>query len=391
MPMRSLSGKESHLLSVTKAISDYTASVEEMSEYVVLRNGVFSTRPINGFFTNSLIPLTSLLPDELPDGNVIINVLLLANSDSLFILEYVDKDNSKIMTFPQFQSKISTFGQNLIIETSTFDQILCLKKGKFDLIKISSEELFSVQNTSRISHAYSLFASIIQKEKSILTKLQQFYDMYEFSSFNHHLSKRNILDIFSPYSVDQIGTTSNNNFRLMNNNFNTMQSISKKLYHSQNKMAKALKNLSVDEKKIHYQTLFLEYTDISNRLHEAFIYSLAEIMKSVKPSRTIKIIFNLMTSSQYCELNQCFSAPIFNQINKTHLQVQFSKTYQTLQKAIFLSCTIYHDMTTSVYSHSLAFLTKNGTLNFDNKQLSSIQISFISNANIDSIRRKKMT
>ena len=152
-------------------------------------------------------------------------------------------------------------------------------------------------------------------------------------------------------------------------------------------MAKALKNLSVDEKKIHYQTLFLEYTDISNRLHEAFIYSLAEIMKSVKPSRTIKIIFNLMTSSQYCELNQCFSAPIFNQINKTHLQVQFSKTYQTLQKAIFLSCTIYHDMTTSVYSHSLAFLTKNGTLNFDNKQLSSIPISFISNANIDSIRR----
>ena len=62
----------------------------------------------------------------------------------------------------------------LIIKTSTFDQILCLKEGKFDLIKISSVELFSVQNTSRISHAYSLFASIIQKEKSILTKLQQF-------------------------------------------------------------------------------------------------------------------------------------------------------------------------------------------------------------------------
>ena len=82
-------------------------------------------------------------------------------------------------------------------------------------------------------------------------------------------------------------------------------------------------------KKLHYQTLFLEYTDIANQLHEAFVYSLAEIIKSIQPSRTIKIIFNLMTSSSYCELNQCFSAPIFNQINKTHLQVQFSKTYHT--------------------------------------------------------------
>ena len=385
--MRTISGKESHLLSITRSISGYTTSLEEMSGYIVLKGGVFSTRPIIGFFTNSLIPLTSLLPGALPTGNVIINVLLLANSDSFFILEYIEKDNSKIMTFHQFQTRISSFGQSLIVQTSTFDKILCLKNGKFDLIRISSEELFSVQNTSRISHAYSLFTNIKNKEKSILTKLQQFHDMYESSSFSHHLSKRNILDIFSPYSINQIGTTSNNNFKLMNKNFNTMQSISKKLYHSQNKIAKAVKDLGADDKKLHYQTLFLEYTDIANQLHEAFVYSLAEIIKSIQPSRTIKIIFNLMTSSSYCELNQCFSAPIFNQINKTHLQVQFSKTYQTLQKAIFLSCTIYHDMTTSIYSHSLGFLTKNGTLNFDNKKLSSIPISFISNANIDSVRR----
>ena len=38
-----------------------------------------------------------------------------------------------------------------------------------------------------------------------------------------------------------------------------MQSISKKLYPSQNKMAKAVKNLGADEKKLQYQTLFLEY------------------------------------------------------------------------------------------------------------------------------------
>ena len=52
-------------------------------------------------------------------------------------------------------------------------------------------------------------------------------------------------------------------------------------------MAKAIKDLSVDEKKIHY----LEYTEISNQLYEAFTYSLSEIKKSVNPSKTIKIIF----------------------------------------------------------------------------------------------------
>ena len=195
--MRTISGKESHLLSITRSISGYTTSLEEMSGYIVLKGGVFSTRPIIGFFTNSLIPLTSLLPGALPTGNVIINVLLLANSDSFFILEYIEKDNSKIMTFHQFQTRISSFGQSLIVQTSTFDKILCLKNGKFDLIRISSEELFSVQNTSRISHAYSLFTNIKNKEKSILTKLQQFHDMYESSSFLIIFQK----EIFWTYSL----------------------------------------------------------------------------------------------------------------------------------------------------------------------------------------------
>lgn len=221
-----------------------------------------------------------------------------------------------------------------------------------------------------------------------MSKLQQFSDILQSSTLSHHLSKRNLLDIlFSSYSIDQIGETSNRNFKSMNDNFNKMKSFSEKLWHSQNQMAQTIKNLNIDEKKVHYQTLYLEFAQISSNIYELFIYALSQIKKSVKPTRTVNIIFELMTGSQFCELNQCFSAPVFNQINETYLQVTFTKTFQTLKRAIFVSCTIYNDMTVSVYSHSLAFLTKNGTLHFDNKKLSSIPLSFLSNSNIDNIRR----
>ena len=221
-----------------------------------------------------------------------------------------------------------------------------------------------------------------------MSKLQQFSDILQSSTLSHHLSKRNLLDIlFSSYSIDQIGETSNRNFKSMNDNFNKMKSFSEKLWHSQNQMAQTIKNLNIDEKKVHYQTLYLEFAQISSNIYELFIYALSQIKKSVKPTRTVNIIFELMTGSQFCELNQCFSAPVFNQINETYLQVTFTKTFQTLKRAIFVSCTIYNDMTVSVYSHSLAFLTKNGTLHFDNKKLSSIPLSFLSNSNIENIRR----
>ena len=221
-----------------------------------------------------------------------------------------------------------------------------------------------------------------------MSELQQFSDMLHSPTLSHHLSKRNLLDIlFSSYSIDQIGETSNRNFKSMNDNFNKMKSFSEKLWHSQNQMAQTIKNLNIYEKKVHYQTLYLEFAQISSNIYELFIYALSQIKKSVKPTRTVNIIFELMTGSQFCELNQCFSAPVFNQINETYLQVTFTKTFQTLKRAIFVSCTIYNDMTVSVYSHSLAFLTKNGTLHFDNKKLSSIPLSFLSNSNIDNIRR----
>ena len=190
-----------------------------------------------------------------------------------------------------------------------------------------------------------------------MSKLQQFSDILQSSTLSHHLSKRNLLDIlFSSYSIDQIGETSNRNFKSMNDNFNKMKSFSEKLWHSQNQMAQTIKNLNIYEKKVHYQTLYLEFAQISSNIYELFIYALSQIKKSVKPTRTVNIIFELMTGSQFCELNQCFSAPVFNQINETYLQVTFTKTFQTLKRAIFVSCTIYNDMTVSVYSHSLAFL-----------------------------------
>ena len=177
-----------------------------------------------------------------------------------------------------------------------------------------------------------------------MSKLQQFSDILQSSTLSHHLSKRNLLDIlFSSYSIDQIGETSNRNFKSMNDNFNKMKSFSEKLWHSQNQMAQTIKNLNIYEKKVHYQTLYLEFAQISSNIYELFIYALSQIKKSVKPTRTVNIIFELMTGSQFCELNQCFSAPVFNQINETYLQVTFTKTFQTLKRAIFVSCTIYND------------------------------------------------
>ena len=381
--------KESHVLSISQAIEGYRASIIDMTAHVTQREGSFYTKPIIAFFSNSLNQFTDLTPGHLPDENMVFNALLLANCSTLFFIEYGFKDNSKITPLLNFKTQIATqFGQVLDIQEKNYDQVLSLKTKKFDLIPLNSQEMFKVQNTTKLHQISVLFKGIVIKEQKLLHKLEKFANMLSHNTLDHIRKKRNLMDlIFSDYSLDQVGSTANKNYKAMNSNFQTMKSVSKKLWHQQNKLAQAINSLTAQEKKVHYQTLYLEYSQIANNIFEAFMYNLNQIKKNIQPSFTIQIIFELMTKNEFCDLNQCFSDPIFSSFNETFIQVSFTKSYQTLKKGLFISCTIFPDMTTSIYSHVLGFIGSDNAIHFDDKKLSTIQKSFLSHSKIDDVRR----
>ena len=97
--------------------------------------------------TSALVDFTSLTQANLPPGNVLINVLMLAGSQHLFTTHSGSEEVSQVFTQSRFLSLMTSHSeQDIVIASKKFDQILSLQNSIFSMIELNTNNTYFVQN-----------------------------------------------------------------------------------------------------------------------------------------------------------------------------------------------------------------------------------------------------
>ena len=188
--------------------------------------------------------------------------------------------------FPGFTATLrNTFGQTVIPTRQPFNQGLVLEAGQFKFVNMNTSDIYEVQNTVDMSQAYRTFSQLINQDQKFLNQLESFMSMLinsqvfepsstpvptakqlskrsikafpsvhtsyyirnlmfsrvptnDLTSNNGRIrNKRNIADIFSPYSVQSIGDTAGENYAKLNLNFDQIHHTEERLSHQQTVLA----------------------------------------------------------------------------------------------------------------------------------------------------------
>ena len=81
----------------------------------------------------------------------------------------------------------------------------------------------------------------------------------------HSVTKRSILDIFTPYSLSHVGDTANENYKIMNRNFRDVHDTELKLSHQQTVLFTNFHDLTDDQLDIARKELYLELRSLKSR------------------------------------------------------------------------------------------------------------------------------
>ena len=219
------------------------------------------------FITSSAHTFALLDPANLPIQPIAIDVWILRNQNVILTTKY-QSDSGLNWQFSTFtQGLKSRFNQDITFTKQAFNQVLVLRNSIFSFANFDSEEMFLCKNSSHLFKVAVLFAQIIEQENSFLTELTSFQSMLYKAKIltttilpigstrpkrdeiivqtknltvqssakmsNIKRLRRNIGDIFSPYSVTSIGDTANQNYKRMNHNFQTIHITEQKLSHAQ--------------------------------------------------------------------------------------------------------------------------------------------------------------
>ncbi len=202
----------------------------------------------------------------------------------------------------------------------------------------------------------------------------------------HSLLKRSILDIFTPYSLNTVGDTANDNYRIMNRNFHDVHDTELKLSHQQTVLYENLGELTSQQLDVAQKELYLELRSLKTRYFQDFLFSLEQILQNNRLDSAYEIIFELLRTHQFCNSDTCLTAPIFTVISDSKIQITVQKALQSLAKAVFISCTVLQNDRTSVYSHQIA-LVDGPNLHFQEDQLPSIRATDLVHPSIDKMTR----
>ena len=122
-------------------------------------------------------------------------------------------------------------------------------------------------------------------------------------SLNNQFSnrtKRNIFDIFTPYTINDLGATANNNYRLVNRNFENVHITEEKLSHAQKQLHEQYSSLNTKEMSLFRKELYLELRTLKSTFYSSFIFDLQEILTTNSLDKTYVIVFELLRSVEYC-------------------------------------------------------------------------------------------
>jgi hypothetical protein len=199
-------------------------------------------------------------------------------------------------------------------------------------------------------------------------------------------TKRNIFDIFTPYSINDLGNTASQNYKLVNRNFKEIHITEEKLSHAQSALHAQYDSLNRQEMTLFRKELYLELRTLKATFYADFIFDLQEILKTNSLDQNYVIVFELLRSIEYCFQIKCYSLPIFSIQKDNSIQITVQSMTQTLSKAEYVSCTVLANQRTSIYSHQLAIF-REGKLHFQLDSLPSLTLLQLKQPEIDTITR----
>ena len=200
-------------------------------------------------------------------------------------------------------------------------------------------------------------------------------------------NKRDIADIFSPYSVQSIGDTAAENYAKLNLNFDQIHHTEERLSHQQTALAQTFKALNTDERQVKRKELYLELRAFRTSFFQNFMFDMLDILKHNTLDPVYNILFELLRKHEFCYSATCYTLPIFSVLNKTTIQISVQTAEQSLVPAVYVSCTIMPNLRTSIFSHQIAILDGNN-LNFQADQLPSIPLETLHDPKVDEATRQ---
>jgi hypothetical protein len=249
-------------------VLELSTSIAQLKAEIIVEQTSAKLPPSLGFMTSSEFHYSQYNAKTLPE-NALFSAWILRNEITI-LSHKVSTDQILHFTFQTFKTMINHgFSQNIAIQQENFIQILVVDKSKLKFISFDADELFNVQLTSNVLLVNDLFKDIIQKESQFLEQITAFQTMLETSEIITtqapieknvipSLSKRSILDVFSPYSVGNLADTANVNYKLINRNFKQAHSAEKKLSHRQFVLAQQFNQYSSAQKLTQQKELYLE-------------------------------------------------------------------------------------------------------------------------------------
>jgi hypothetical protein len=382
--------------------------------------------------SGSSTAFSSLDPQNLPTDPTSLDIWILRDQNIILSTHIISEESMNLQFAGFIKNILTTFGQVITVTPQPFHQALVLREKIFSFERMDSNIKYAAKTNKRVLQIATLFQQIVTQELSFLSQLQAFTKMLldanifttpppaqsttpqvtrnkrriaQFNSSNKscnncggkmsnsfnkilhsNRNKRNIFDIFTPYSVNELGSTANQNYQLVNRNFANVHITEKKLTHAQKQLHENFASLDTKEKALFRKELYLELRSLRSTYYSDFLFDLKEILKTNQLDKSYAIIFELLRNEEFCFESRCYSLPIFSVLNDNIIQITVEMSSQRLSKAEYISCTILPNERTSIYSHQLAIL-RDGKLHFNRDDLPSISFLQLKDPKIDARTR----
>ena len=298
-----------------------------------------------------------------------VDVWLLRDQEILITKSTID-DQMVNMFFPGFTATVlRIFGQTVVPTKQPYNQALVLEAGIFKFVNMNTPTIYEVSNTVELSQAFRIFSQLINQDQRFLNQMNSFMSMLVASEvfqptstpnpqsnqvnkravkplkgvsrlqFKHKSvfprvstdklnstigkikNKRDIADIFSPYSVQSIGDTAAENYAKLNLNFDQIHHTEERLSHQQTVLAQTFKALNSDERQVKRKELYLELRAFRTSFFQNFMLDMLDILKHNTLDPVYNILFELLRKHEFCYSATCYTLPIFSVLNKTTIQI----------------------------------------------------------------------
>ncbi len=381
-------------------------SIHQFDKDIKKKDDHYESRLAYIFVTSASFEFSALVPEKLPELNYSLDPFILAHTNEVLVRN-LDQPGVLIhMSFKVFAETISnTFYQHLNISVQPYHQALVLQDKIFNFTSVFDDmNVYVSKHNEDLDLFYLKMQSIIEQEQRFYKKMLSFIQILQSNDLlevppnvadliNHDANstrrKRSftdfLADIFTGYSLPNMASVAQDNYRKMNVNFANAQNLENQLRLSINKLAQRygdLTHLQQTEVQMQFNLQIQHYLSLTTG---HMLQQLDTIIRLNTLPSHILAVFRLINEQQYCDDFYCFVNPIFKVLNNTlftTVQVQ----HLHLTKAAYVSCTLVGARRTSKYSNQIAFIDGDALV-FKDVSLPRIQIDFLQNDQIDKATR----